>query len=385
MVETVTRGLMTGVALTAASGTTMMISSAIERGSPWAGLNAMATALGVQKRRVSDRFTTDVTPYGMGALAGGLLIWGLAYQGALKLGGRRSPIVAGVLSALGGYAFDKLVLPDRVVPNFRRKMGKGGTFAKYVAIGVASAVSARLTPGVLTGKRIAVLAADGFEQLELTVPVRALRAEGAKVEVVSLRRGKIRGMHMSIPGGKVRVHRTVADAELDRYDGLLVPGGFINPDILRQSQEARELVRAFDSVGKPIAVICHGPWVLASAGLLKNRQITSWPGIRDDLVNAGAYWRDEPVVRDGNLLSSRGPHDLPEFIRSMIDLFAGRLPLAVRPTLPAVSAPQATEPPAMELSGVPLLPKLESAIRSVSTTALLALGGFALLKFAKVL
>lgn len=381
MLGTVTRGLTTGAVLTAATGATMMISSTIERGSPWASLNAMASAV-LPKRRVRDRFDAAVTPVGLLALTGGLLVWGLGYQGALKLGGKRRPLVAGVLSALGGYGLDKLVLPDRLLRNFRRKMGPLGTFSKYAVLGLTSAAAARALPRALTGKRIAVLAAEGFEQVELTVPVKALRAEGAQVEIVSLRAGKIHGMQMSVPGRSVRVHKTLSQADAERYDGLLIPGGFMNPDFLRQSEQAREFVRLFDSVGKPIAVICHAPWVLASAGLLKNRQITSWPGIRDDLVHAGAYWRDEPVVRDGNLLSSRGPHDLPAFVSAMIDLFAGRVPLAARPVLPATSDPQPTSPPKAALAGAALLPKVEAALRGVGLSTLL-LGGAALIAMRK--
>ncbi|KYF49030.1 permease, partial [Sorangium cellulosum] len=155
----------------------------------------------------------------------------------------------------------------------------------------------------LAGKRIAALVADGFEQIELTVPMKALRAAGATVDVVSLRHGKIRGMNLHEPGARVRVDRTLGEADPAEYDGLLLPGGFINPDLLRQSEEARRFVRAFDDLRKPIATICHGPWVLASAELVSGRQLASWPGIRDDIVHAGGVWRDEEAVRDGNWLS----------------------------------------------------------------------------------
>lgn len=140
----------------------------------------------------------------------------------------------------------------------------------------------------LTSRRIAVLAADGFEKVELTIPVAALKAAGAKVDIVSLRRGRIRGVNLHEPASRVRVTRTIEEASPQQYDALLVPGGFINPDLLRQSAAAREFVTAFDIAGKPIATLCHGPWVLASAGLLTGRTLTSWPGIRDDVVNAGA-------------------------------------------------------------------------------------------------
>jgi deglycase len=122
------------------------------------------------------------------------------------------------------------------------------------------------------------------------------------------------------------VDTTIGDADPGDYDGLLLPGGFINPDLLRQSALARAFVAAFASGGKPIATLCHGPWVLASAGLVDGRTLTSWPGIRDDLVNAGATWLDQELVRDGNLTTSRGPQDMAAFVPGMLDAFAGTLP-----------------------------------------------------------
>ena len=124
----------------------------------------------------------------------------------------------------------------------------------------------------LKNQRIAVLAADGFEKVELTIPVAALKAAGAEVDIVSLRRGRIRGVNLHEPASRVRVTRTIDEASPGRYDALLVPGGFINPDLLRQSAAARDFVKAFDAAGKPIATLCHGPWVLASAGLLAGRR-----------------------------------------------------------------------------------------------------------------
>src|SRR3954464_8953205 len=174
----------------------------------------------------------------------------------------------------------------------------------------------------LKGRRIAALAADGFEKVELVVPLRALKAAGARVDVVSLRRGRIRGVNLHMPATRVHVDKKIDDADPADYDGLLVPGGFINPDLLRQSAPAREFVRAFAVRNKPIATLCHGPWVLASAGLLDGRTLTSWPGIRDDLVNAGATWLDQELGRDGNLTTSRGPQDLAAFVPGMLDAFA---------------------------------------------------------------
>src|SRR3954453_21045738 len=174
----------------------------------------------------------------------------------------------------------------------------------------------------LKGRRIAALAADGFEKVELVVPMKALQAAGAHVDVISLRHGHIRGVNLHEPASRVHVDKTIAEANPDEYDGLLLPGGFINPALLRQSAEARAFVRAFDEARKPIASLCHGPWVLASAGLLQGRTLTSWPGVRDDLGNAGATWLDQPLVRDGNLATSRGPQDLGPFVKGCLDVFA---------------------------------------------------------------
>lgn len=179
------------------------------------------------------------------------------------------------------------------------------------------------TPKPLAGKCIAVLAADGFEQAELKTPVAALADGGATVTVMSLRRGRIRGMHMHQPGDLVRVDKALDGAEAADYDGLLVPGGYVSPDILRQSAAARAFVRQFDAAGKPIALLSQAPWILVSAGLAPRRRLTSWPGIRDDVVNAGATWLNQDVVRDAHLLSCRGPQDLAAFVQAMLPLFAG--------------------------------------------------------------
>jgi protease I len=182
----------------------------------------------------------------------------------------------------------------------------------------------------LTGLRVAVLAADGFEQVEVTSPVEALREHGAEVEIVSLHPGRIRGVNFLYPGKKVKVDRTVFTADAEDYDALLIPGGLIGPDTLRQSERALDFVRDTERAGKPIAVICHGPWLLISAGLVVRRNLTSWPGIRDDVRNAGAVWHDEAVIRDRNWVSSRGPHDLKRFNRAMVELFAEHVPAVPR-------------------------------------------------------
>ena len=199
--------------------------------------------------------------------------------------------------------------------------------------------------GPLKHKRIAILAADGFEEVELTVPVRALRKAHARTEIVSLRRGRIGGMNLQEPSIRVGVDRTLDRAKVEDYDALFIPGGFISPDLLRQSARARDFVRAFHTAGKPIAAVCHGPWLLSSAGLLKGRVLTSWPGIRDDVVSAGATWLDQDVVRDGNLLTGRGPQDLKPFVEAMISLFAQATPLQHTGHVAVASSPPRSEPP----------------------------------------
>jgi protease I len=222
----------------------------------------------------------------------------------------------------------------------------------------------------LKGTRIAALAADGFEKVELTVPMRALQLAGAKVDVISLRHGRIRGVNLHEPASRVHVDKTIDEANVADYDGLLLPGGFINPDLLRQSQAAREFVRAFDTAGKPIVTLCHGPWVLASAGLLNGRTLTSWPGIRDDLVNAGAIWIDAPVVRDGNLLTSRGPQDLVPFVRAMKQHYAGFAQVEGAAGHAQTSAPQPSEPPKVVINAMKWLPR--PSIRTAVGLGLLA-------------
>src|SRR6201996_4848453 len=210
----------------------------------------------------------------------------------------------------------------------------------------------------LSGRKIAALAADGFEKVELIVPLRALQLAGAKVDVVSLRRGRIRGVNLHMAASRVGVDKVVIEADPGAYDGLLIPGGFVNPDLLRQSAAAREFVRSFAQAGKPIASLCHGPWVLAAAGLLQGRRLTSWPGLRDDLINAGATWLNEPLVHDGNLVTSRGPQDLKPFVTAIIRLFAGQ---DLEPEFPesraTESAPQPQEPPRLVVDVMRWMPK----------------------------
>lgn len=178
----------------------------------------------------------------------------------------------------------------------------------------------------LKGIRVGVLAVDGFEQVELTLPTRVLRKRGAQVDIISLHKGRIRGMNLMWPGKKVRVDETIQKVRPTDFDALLIPGGFVNPDFLRQSEAVLDFVREFDRQGRPIATLCHGPWVLVSAGLVSGRKLASWPGIKDDLRNAGAQWMDEPGVRDGRWFSSRSPLDMRHFIKGMVRLFEEHAP-----------------------------------------------------------
>src|SRR6059058_5252291 len=204
--------------------------------------------------------------------------------------------------------------------------------------------------------------------------MKALQAAGAKVDVISLRHGNIRSVNLHEPPSRVHVDKTIAEADPDDYDGLLLPGGFINPDLLRQSAEARGFVRAFDRAGKPIASLCHGPWVLASAGLLQGRTLTSWPGVRDDLVNAGATWLDQEVVRDGNLVTSRGPQDLQAFVPAMLDAFASpRQVSGASPSGSSASAqasdPQRDQPPSVAVGALQWTPRPTFVVGGVALAA----------------
>lgn len=209
----------------------------------------------------------------------------------------------------------------------------------------------------LNGRRVAVLAADGFEKIELTLPLKALEAKGAEVDIISLRSGSIRGVNLHEPASRIKVDRTLEEASPSDYDALLIPGGFMSPDLLRQSASARDFVRAFDAARKPIASLCHGPWVIASAGLAKGRTMTSWPGVRDDMVNAGAVWLDQAVVRDGNWVTSRGPQDLKPFIKEMTALFAETAPVTDNVAHSMFSDPQREAPPALATTAMRFIPR----------------------------
>ena len=197
----------------------------------------------------------------------------------------------------------------------------------------------------LKGLRVAVLAADGFEQVELTAPVKKLERQGAVVTIVSPHKGRIRGMNLMLPGKKVAVDASLREVKAADFDAVVIPGGFMNPDILRQSALALDFVRDADALDLPMAIICHGPWVLISAGLVEGRALASWPGIRDDVRNAGGRRVDEPVIRDGNWVSSPGPHHMLAFLKGMVELFAEKMP-EVAARAPVVVAPPRHAAPA---------------------------------------
>ena len=173
----------------------------------------------------------------------------------------------------------------------------------------------------LKGKRVAALATHGFEQDELLQPRRALADAGATVDVVSPESGRIRGWKHKEWGEEVTVDRTLDQARAEEYDALLLPGGVMNPDRLRMDSRAVQFVKRFFDDGKPIAVICHGPWTLVEANVVRGVTMTSWPSLKTDLTNAGAKWVDQEVVVDRGLVSSRKPDDIPAFNRKMIEEF----------------------------------------------------------------
>jgi protease I len=174
----------------------------------------------------------------------------------------------------------------------------------------------------LSGVRVAILSTNGYEEPELLKPKAALEEAGATVTVISPEPGEIYGMKHHDKAGETKVDMTLKEAKPDDFDGVVLPGGALNADTLRDVKEAQNFVREIDEAGKPIAVICYGPWLLVSAGLMKGRKLTSWPTVRDDIENAGGTWEDREVLRDGNWISSRKPDDIPAFNREMLAAFA---------------------------------------------------------------
>ena len=174
----------------------------------------------------------------------------------------------------------------------------------------------------LQGKRIAfVVAPEGAEQVELTEPWKAVENEGGKPELISTEEGQVQAFNHLDKGDTFPVDRTVSDADAGEYDGLVLPGGVANPDFLRADEDAVAFIRSFFEQGKPVAVICHGPWTLVEADVLRGRKITSWPSLQTDIRNAGGNWVDEEVVVDEGLVSSRKPDDLPAFCAKLVEEF----------------------------------------------------------------
>src|ERR1700712_1847066 len=174
----------------------------------------------------------------------------------------------------------------------------------------------------LSNRKVAILTEEGFEQVELTSPKAALEAAGAKVDVISPKSGKIKAWDKTNWGIKINVDKQLNEVSPDDYDALVLPGGVLNPDKLRQNKEAVAFVSAFLDEGKPLAAICHGPQMLIETGMIKGRRLTSYPSLQTDLKNAGAHWVDEEVVVDNGLVTSRSPADLPAFNKKMGEEFA---------------------------------------------------------------
>jgi deglycase len=177
----------------------------------------------------------------------------------------------------------------------------------------------------LNGRRVAILATDGVEQVELVEPRKALDEAGAITQLIAPKAGSIQAMNHDEKGDKLTVDRTLADARPSEYDALLLPGGVANPDTLRMDQSAVQFVREFMLADKPVAAICHGPWLLVEAGAVAGRRLTSWPSLQTDIRNAGGEWVDEKVIVDDHLVTSRKPDDIPSFNAAMLREFGGGL------------------------------------------------------------
>jgi len=172
----------------------------------------------------------------------------------------------------------------------------------------------------LKGRRVAILVTDGFEQIEMTSPREALENAGAKCVLISNKEGEVQGFEYHDKQDRFKVELSLAKADPNDFDAVLLPGGVINADALRMEKKAQQFVQEMDRAGKPLMVICHGGWLLVSAGLVKGRTITTWPTLQDDIRNAGGMWQDREVIRDRNWVSSRKPDDLPAFNRESVRL-----------------------------------------------------------------
>jgi protease I len=177
-------------------------------------------------------------------------------------------------------------------------------------------------PKELTGKRVAILLTDGFEQIEMTAPRKALDDAGAVTTLISPKSGEVQGWNHQDKGDRFPVDQDLQSADANDYDALLLPGGVTNPDQLRMIPKAVEFAKSFFTAHKPVAAICHGPWLLAEAGVVGGYNMTSWPSLKTDLTNAGAHWKDTTVVVDRGLVTSRKPDDIPAFNQKMIEEFS---------------------------------------------------------------
>jgi protease I len=185
-----------------------------------------------------------------------------------------------------------------------------------------------MNDGTLKDIRVAILVADGFEEVEMSRPRAALDDAGARTDLISPEEQKVQAFNHHDKGNTYPIDVTLGDARPDEYDALLLPGGALNPDRLRTIPAAVAFVRSFVDAGKPIAAICHAPWTLIEADAVDGKKLTSWPSLKTDLRNAGAQWVDDPVVRDGELVTSRKPDDIPAFNQEMIAMFAERAKVA---------------------------------------------------------
>lgn len=174
----------------------------------------------------------------------------------------------------------------------------------------------------LSGLNIAILVTDGFEQVEFTEPRAALEQQGALTKVISDRHGKVRGVHHHDPADQFDIDLTITEADPKEFDAVLLPGGSMNGERIRHIAEAQHFIQEIDADGKPIAAICHGGWILANAGLVEGRTLTSWPSLQDDIRRAGGTWVDQEVVVDGNLVTSRKPDDIPAFNQKMCEVLS---------------------------------------------------------------
>ena len=188
------------------------------------------------------------------------------------------------------------------------------------------------TAHLFGGLNIGILVTDGFEQIEMTAPLKAMEEVGAIIKILSDRAGKVQGFHHDQPGDAFDVHLSFDKARADDFDALLLPGGVVNADTIRLNPDAQRLVKNVDKEGKPIGVICHGAWLLVSADLVKGRTLTSWPTLEDDVKNVGGQWVDKEVVVDGNWVSSRKPDDLPAFNNSFKQVLGQRVKQSVKGT-----------------------------------------------------